>query len=339
MKSKKQVPLLHDEAINEALHAGLQQQINISLPDNLGLLEVRIDGVHSAVSISFSADDLPMDVSRWSVISARFLEVNRTSVCLISLNSLADLSIFIIVVNLALSIIARSEPNMGVALAKALKILRNGTQLEEQADEKSIVGTLGELQLLQQVASNLDWESAIKSWRQKANADHDFSFRNCDVEVKVTRKQARIHRISSLYQLQANPRRSLFMLSFHITEADVKAEDSFSFSEVVIAIRKDIDAQGAVLLAMFDERLKLALRGLDLELALAAEVSNRQFRNRSVTRLIRVDRTFPQITPLTLKSTDVARLAEVEYDVDVTGLGVESPLTALDIKNWSMANG
>jgi hypothetical protein len=199
-----------------------------------------------------------------------------------------------------------------------------GELLEQEAvlTREKQLGLIGELTFLKLLASQpkFGWSGALAAWHQSANAEHDFALETCDVEVKSTSKEVRSHVIGSLNQLTESPNRDLFMLSFQFSPSPAHAKGSTTLEYQVKAITSEIGHDND-LLSRFTGRLERA--GWCSE---HGPNYTACFVQRSSPRLIKVDDSFPRITPATLgliPPDQLARINSVIYSVDVSGMGSE----------------
>ncbi|MCZ2849130.1 PD-(D/E)XK motif protein [Modestobacter sp. VKM Ac-2978] len=171
------------------------------------------------------------------------------------------------------------------------------------------IGLYGELLVLERLLSRVSAETALATWLGPEAAEHDFALPIGDLEVKTTGSENRIHWISGLDQLSPSPGRTLFLLSLQITLAG--AGPGRSLEELIAEIRGALGASTP----KFDDSLRSSgwrddhgrrwqrwrLRSHPLCLSIAC---------------------LPALTSDTLAAAgvDIARLHDVRYRIDVTGL-------------------
>jgi hypothetical protein len=179
------------------------------------------------------------------------------------------------------------------------------------------VGLLGELWLVDRLASLNGWAIALEQWHTAANAEHDFALAHLDIEVKSTTSKARVHVIGSPSQLEPAAGRPLFLLSIQLTKGPALAEGSFSLAGVVLRLAAsipDLELRGR-----FHEKLRSIGYRSEHE-----RHYGETYCHRSAPVLIEVNDSFPRITNAhlgPLPGNLAARLRELIYRVDVSGLG------------------
>jgi hypothetical protein len=197
------------------------------------------------------------------------------------------------------------------------------------------VGLLGELWLLDRLASRHGWAIALTQWHSTANAEHDFALAHLDIEVKSTTSKARVHVIGSPSQLEPAAGRPLFLLSTQLTKAPPLAEGSFSLAGEVSRLAAsipDLELRGR-----FHERL----RSIDYRSEHERHYGE-TYCHRSAPVLIEVNDSFPRITNAHLSPLPgnlAARLRELIYRVDVSGLGYPEPSPQFQTVLPSATNG
>jgi hypothetical protein len=193
-------------------------------------------------------------------------------------------------------------------------------------DDARQIGLLGEIWLLSRLALRLGWDEAVQAWKGADAEEHDFSCRDFDIEVKTTLAERRIHVIGSLTQLAPTADRPLYILSLQLTGAG--AGPGESLADAVARVERD--AQSASEAAR--QRLNALLGGSGWRPEHAPHYS-RRFSLRTAPCLVAVDDLCPSITPGTLSglgSEKLARIGQVVYRVDLTGLGHEEGHPSFD---------
>ena len=191
---------------------------------------------------------------------------------------------------------------------------------ESSLSKDKQIGLIGELWLLQRIASLHGWIYALDSWHKTALSEHDFCLPNVDIEVKTTTNENRTHMIGSLTQLQPSNGRELYLLSIQLTSASDIAVKSFSLATMVNSIIDEVDKEPNTL-EIFIERLTKA--GWQ---ASHMRFYDSRFIFRSRTRFVFVDDNCPRMVESTLSGISQelrSRIGSVAYRVDVTGLGFE----------------
>jgi len=196
-----------------------------------------------------------------------------------------------------------------VALEETLEvwqaILRSRTRLSPEAE----VGLFGELLLLRALISTS--ASGASAWRGGFGEEHDFGFKDADVEVKTTSGERRRHWIHGLTQLVPTGETPLWMVSVQITRGG--------------------DGQGETLPELIDEVLAIADSSeratIDANLSRIGwddaqrDLFGDSWRMRTVPLALRVHDNFPRLTPELLAgiAADLASIRQVRYEVDLTG--------------------
>lgn len=191
---------------------------------------------------------------------------------------------------------------------------------ESSLSREKQIGLLGELWLLERLASLQSWESALDAWHKTSVSEHDFCLPTKDIEVKTCTGEARSHLIGSLTQLQPSADRDLYLLSVQLTSASMMATESFSLASKVRTVEEAIGTDRKIL-SIF--RLRLESAGWNDS---HTNYYDANFILRSKSRLVRVDGDCPSIVEATLSGLSEAmrsRISSVGYRIDVTSLGVE----------------
>ena len=217
-----------------------------------------------------------------------------------------------------LDLTQRGEYTAKSAVDEAWK--RWGELIEQQSvlSRERQVGLIGELHLLHLLAAAHGWSFAIDAWHRTALAEHDFCLQFCDVEVKTTTSNRRVHTIGSIDQLLPSPNRPLYILSNQFAVAPKLAANSFSLASTVQDSLKKLENDLALQNA-FKQRL--------------AQVGWREshtgyyqttFVIRDLARLVLVDDFCPRIVPQMLidgLGSVSSRIESVMYSIDVSDLG------------------
>ena len=181
------------------------------------------------------------------------------------------------------------------------------------------LGLIGELWVLSRIASAFGWQAAIEAWHETSQSEHDYSLKLCDLEVKATTNEKRIHVISSITQLAPTNGRPLYLVSIQFTPTSSVVDGSVSLMEIIDGMKKDIfDAD---LLARFMIRLKK----VGWKESHARHYSQK-YLYRSKPCLIPIDSCCPRLTPDLLEPLGKileSRLVSVSYRIDVSGMGFE----------------
>lgn len=207
------------------------------------------------------------------------------------------------------------------AVAAALATFRELLGRRRGLSDDQETGLFGELAVFEHLVHTLGEEAATASWLGPDGEEHDFVLPECDVEVKTTRAEGRVHVIGSPSQLTASPGRPLHLVSIQITGGGA-ATGGETLSERVKRVRLLLPKSGRV----FEERLRSL--GWD---AANPDTYTRKFLARSAPRSYHVDNQFPAID-----RDDIARFVDrpelvvsLTYRIDVTGLTPTPPPSAL----------
>lgn len=211
------------------------------------------------------------------------------------------------------------------ALTTTLSKFKTLISIETSLTEDQQIGLIGELLFLQDLSVTLGFPEALQSWHRIDNSEHDFDLGHLDVEVKSTRLESRVHRISSEYQLQESLHRPLYLVSFQFTNAD--SGSGHSVESLVDEIRSQFATNDDVSLINFEKRL--ASVGWRSEKSKLCKV---RVRHRSSPRLIQIDNGFPRLTRDSIQVDpliDYSRIQNVSYLCDVSGLGSDMTLAEI----------
>lgn len=197
---------------------------------------------------------------------------------------------------------------------------RWGELIEQQSvlSRERQIGLIGELQFLGRLARARGWQYAIDAWHRTARAEHDFCLENCDVEVKTTTSDRRVHTIGSIDQLLPSPGRPLYLLSNQYAVAPRLAAGSFSLASIVGQAFLDLEFDHS-LRAAFKQRLQLV--GWREHHMSYYQTS---FVIRGMAFLVPVDESCPRIVPEMLVEglgSVSSRIETVMYSIDVSDMG------------------
>ena len=197
---------------------------------------------------------------------------------------------------------------------------RWGELIEQQSvlSRERQVGLLAELHLLNRLASSRGWQYAVDAWHRTARAEHDFCIEHCDIEVKATTSDRRVHTIGSVDQLQPSPKRPLYLLSNQFAVAPRLAEESFSLASLVESTLEQLDTNPSLQLVLKERLAQAGWREHHMP------YYQTTFVVRSAAQLIHIDDRFPRIVPEMLTAAHgsaASRIESVMYTIDVSGLG------------------
>ncbi|MGC4804159.1 PD-(D/E)XK motif protein [Micromonospora sp. DT233] len=205
---------------------------------------------------------------------------------------------------------------MTSAVRDTLRQLGHLLQPEATLRRSAETGMLGELCLFTGVVLTAGPAVALQAWRGALSEEHDFGFPGFDVEVKATTYEHRRHTIDSLTQLVPTGKRPLWLVSFQIT---VAGHDGATLPELIGRSRALLSAGADQI--RFDDLLHAA-GWADRH---TTSCSTR-WRLRTPPAAFIVDADFPRITPALLQpQTDLARVTDVRYRIDLTGWPENNP--------------
>jgi hypothetical protein len=191
------------------------------------------------------------------------------------------------------------------------------TRRRALSDEQEI-GLFGELGVFAHLVETTGEEAATAAWLGPDSEEHDFVLAGCDLEVKTTRSESRVHVIGSATQLLPSPNRPLHLVSLQFTAAGAAAHGE-TLPQRVRRVR-GLLARGT---RVFEERLR-AVGWDDLN---ADNVYTRGYVLRSHPRCYRVDEDFPAVVP-----DGIARIVRspelvvgLVYRINVSGIPVGLP--------------
>jgi len=203
------------------------------------------------------------------------------------------------------------------ALSRAL--LENKALLETERilSDETLIGLFGELWFLRELLVHYG-SDAVRAWTGPARQSHDFRFGAVEIEVKTTCSTARRHTINGLSQLTASRECALYLLSLQGRSTGPGAGSSLP--ELVGAIRaklsNNIDEDARFVNALKDYGyLERDESKYEIRIVLA-----------NAPQLIQVNDDFPTLTRSGINSllgiSRSARLIDLQYELDVTGLGI-----------------
>jgi hypothetical protein len=191
------------------------------------------------------------------------------------------------------------------------------TRRRTLSDEQEI-GLFGELGVFAHLVETTGEEAATAAWLGPDSEEHDFVLEGCDLEIKTTRSESRVHVIGSATQLLPAQDRPLHLVSIQFTAAGAAAEGE-TLPERVRRVR-GLLTRGV---RVFEERLR-AVGWDDMN---ADEVYTRGYVLRSTPRCYHVDEDFPAVVPdgLALIVRRPELVVGLVYRINVTGIAAGSP--------------
>jgi Putative PD-(D/E)XK family member, (DUF4420) len=285
-------------------------------------MELRIDGGHEAVSLRCPVKE-PVDLGAFGApeeLMLRRLEQDPgpgPERLEISVSDIELLPYFLGFVETVVDAVQLHEAEVPDAIQTSMRLFRRLLRDVKLASREKIVGLLGELWVLNRLI-DVQGAQALDAWTGPRGEAHDFRTGDAELEVKTTTKQRRVHVIHGLDQLEPSVGADLYLVSIQLA-AGGGAADAFTLSEWLVATRERLDGTGRV--EAFDQIL------LD-HYGLAREDAGRyrdSYRLRSDPVLIEIHDGVPHLTHTDLEMVsrpEMQRVGEVDYGLDVEGLGV-----------------
>ncbi|WP_127360894.1 PD-(D/E)XK motif protein [Actinacidiphila soli] len=191
------------------------------------------------------------------------------------------------------------------------------------------LGLIGELAVLRSVAAqpDYDWSTALEAWVGPEGEEHDFALPLFDLEVKTTASEQRRHTIHGTGQLSPTTGRPLWLVSLQLTRGGSAGR---TLSQCVAAVREQLAEHAPAHVARFLARVARA--GWRAELP-----DDERWSLRSEPLVLAVDGSLPRLDETMLSALPGelrARLADVRYRIDVTGLPAAdtAPIALSDIQ-------
>ncbi|WP_103061760.1 PD-(D/E)XK motif protein [Actinomyces qiguomingii] len=206
--------------------------------------------------------------------------------------------------------------DMERALHVALDAYRGLLSRAPRLSEDQETGLFGELIALNRLIDGVGESRALAAWLGPQSEEHDFVLGDCDVEVKTTRSERRVHVIHGLGQLAPTPGRPLYLMSVQVTRAGA-SDSGATLPGMIERIRRRLRA-GRI---DFDDKLT----EFGWEDARADRLYPTRLLLRSEPRFYAVDDDFPAITSAglgrILSRPELVR--SIDYRIDVTDLAPE----------------
>jgi Putative PD-(D/E)XK family member, (DUF4420) len=200
------------------------------------------------------------------------------------------------------------------ALADFRQLLAGGDFLSDE----QLQGLFGELWTLRELIQ-VNGARSVDAWTGSQRLTHDFRYRQTELEVKTSASARPRHHINGAGQLVPSVGCSLYLVSVLAQPTGPAA--GYSVPELVSGITALLSS-ARVELGTFQDRLRAA----DYREADAVHYVTR-WTLRAAPKAIFIDSEFPCITQgkldRMLGSASSARISDVGYSLDVSGLGVE----------------
>ncbi|MEI5523673.1 PD-(D/E)XK motif protein [Streptomyces brasiliscabiei] len=183
------------------------------------------------------------------------------------------------------------------------------------------IGLMGELAVLNCLAREYGWATAVESWTGPEGEEHDFSLPGFDFEVKTTASEQRRHTVHGVGQLTPTPGRPLWFASLQLTRGGSHGR---TLSDCVRAVRTSVTEYAPASSGRLDNKLAAAGWSDDLP-------DDERWTPRAHPLLLD-DLAVPRLDPKSLPGSVIERISNIQYTIDVTGLlpTVAPPSTALD---------
>lgn len=183
------------------------------------------------------------------------------------------------------------------------------------------IGLMGELAVLNCLAHEYDWATAVESWTGPEGEEHDFGLPGFDFEVKTTASEQRRHTIHGVGQLIPTPGRPLWFASLQLTRGGSHGR---TLADCVRAVQASVAEYAPASLRSLDNKLAAAGWSDDLP-------DDERWTPRAQPLLLDAS-AVPRLDPTILPESVSERISNIQYTIDVTGLlpTVAPPSTALD---------
>lgn len=204
------------------------------------------------------------------------------------------------------------DSDFELSIKSSIKAIRAFLQELDVLSTERALGLMGELLFLKSVIAGHGLRKGLESWMGPPKGEHDFSLPDAEFEIKTTRSERRVHRISSASQMKPSLERKLYLVSIQLTEAG-PGDRAFTLPSLINSVRDEIGESSN----NFEQYLYEAGWRDWFE---DVFTQNYQFRDEPHAYL--VDESFPAITKdLILDVVSNGDLVEsVVYKVDVGGL-------------------
>lgn len=178
-------------------------------------------------------------------------------------------------------------------------------------DIRKRIGLMGELAVLNSLADEHGWETAVEAWTGPLATEHDFGLLDHDIEVKTTSSVRRHHTVHGLGQLAPVDGRPLWLVSFQLTRGGAHGR---TLTQCIAAVRNRVAQAAPAVVAHFDSRL--AVRGWCSDTP-----DDERWTIRPTPLVLPVDDRLPRLTPALFDALPQdARecIDDVTYRIDLT---------------------
>lgn len=294
--------------LHEYLHAGARAVVQVDGDPAVSLV---IDGSQSSVAVETPWDGVSLpDLSPYEHLSTDVVFHDGLNWARFEVTGALLLDDAYPLLVTLVDHLQLEREGFSVAVTVVLDGFRELFARTAQLTRDQEVGLYGELLVLERLIQRVGAAVAVQAWLGPDAAEHDFALLAGDIEVKTTTGELRQHWIHGLGQLQPLPNRDLYLLSLQITAAG--ASPGRTLAELITELRAKLATQISALDAELHRlgwRDRMADHGL------------RRLRLRSEPFCVHVA-DLPALTTDLLAGTgiDVARIGDVSYRIDVTGL-------------------
>lgn len=177
--------------------------------------------------------------------------------------------------------------------------------------EERQIGLICELTLLRLLCEK-NPEKAISSWVGPFRERHDFVSQNTSIEVKGTRREARIHTINGIDQLLPFPGKSLLFVSFLVSRSD--ESDATSLPYAIEGLYNVLEGSPLAIIRLNELLYRTGyspIHSEDYE-AFRFRVTNSQ--------CYWVNNEFPFLSSNNLSSPFMGRISSLRYDITLEGI-------------------
>ena len=204
------------------------------------------------------------------------------------------------------------DSDFELSIKSSIEAIRAFLQELDVLSIERALGLMGELLFLRSVIAEHGLKMGLEGWMGPPKGEHDFSLPGAEFEIKTTRSERRVHRISSVSQMEPSLKRKLYLVSIQLTEAGPGA-GAFTLPSLINSVRDEIGENSN----NFEQYLYEAGWRDWFE-----EVFTQGYQFRNEPQAYLVDGSFPAITKdLILDVVSNGDLVEsVVYKVDVGGL-------------------
>lgn len=261
---------------------------------------------------SSTSESLPERTPR--SIELRYLSIGGNRYLSVKLRDIEKAHAFLVLVFSVRDQFRDAKVSPVEAVERAVKEFRSFLQVEKVLSDAELLGLFGELWFLQKLIDT-GGPAATGFW---VDSTHDFRFSDVEVEVKTTASARPIHWVHGISQLEPSVGCSLYILSILAQSSNAAGA---TVPDLVSEIRSKLKSEPDQL-----DVVKDRLRSRRYRDEYASDYTTR-FLLRSEPKLVLIDNRFPVINTKVLErsfdSDSLIRVGELNYQIDVSGLGNE----------------